>query len=158
MGKKNTVPKELREQVRIRDNGRCRLCGSDDWDSLDADHRMPESKGGKTTLENLQAVCKVCNSHYKGAIELPFFPIRPALDTCISHFEYKAEVEANREALRVMVGKIREQSKAERESEWVTIETMVMQWKANGERKLTIRKRLQKLTNNQGKIEKLLNE
>lgn len=158
MGKKYTVPKELREQVRMRDNGRCRLCGLDDWESLDADHVIPESMGGETTLENLQAVCKVCNSHYKGAIKLPNFPIRPALDTAISHFEYKAEVAANREALRVLVESIRGQVKVERESEWVTIETMVMEWKANGDRKLTIRKRLQKLINNQSKIQELLDK
>lgn len=40
--------------------GTCKLCGSRKY--LRADHVIPERKGGPTTLENLQTLCRSCNS------------------------------------------------------------------------------------------------
>jgi 5-methylcytosine-specific restriction endonuclease McrA len=54
------IPSELRWQVWERDNFTCKLCGSRTY--LHADHVIPESKGGETTLENLQTLCRRCNS------------------------------------------------------------------------------------------------
>lgn len=58
------IPTELRWAVWERDNFTCRHCGS--RRSLAVDHIYPESRGGATTLDNLQTLCKRCNSR-KGA-------------------------------------------------------------------------------------------
>lgn len=55
---------ELRRQVWVRDGGKCRHCGS--TDDLEFDHIIPYSKGGATTLDNLQLLCLPCNRR-KGA-------------------------------------------------------------------------------------------
>ncbi len=50
----------LRKEVFERDRYRCQACGG--WKDLAVDHTHPFSKGGLTTLENLQTLCKSCNS------------------------------------------------------------------------------------------------
>jgi len=54
--KKQKIPEELRWEVFERDDFRCRECGCRRM--LQADHIIPESKGGATVLENLQTLCK----------------------------------------------------------------------------------------------------
>jgi len=57
-----TVIGALRHLCFKRDNYRCLECGSSKKDTpLEVDHIVPFSKGGKTTLENLQTLCKKCN-------------------------------------------------------------------------------------------------
>lgn len=53
----------LRYDVMERDEFRCRLCGRSAAQGavLEVDHIMPISKGGKTTMSNLQTLCKECN-------------------------------------------------------------------------------------------------
>ena len=55
----------LRFQVLVRDKFTCRFCGAspskDPSVTLHIDHIMPWSKGGKTTLDNLQTLCSTCN-------------------------------------------------------------------------------------------------
>ncbi len=55
----------LRATVLIRDNCLCRMCGAgpakDPGVTLHVDHIEPWSKGGATTLANLQTLCSVCN-------------------------------------------------------------------------------------------------
>lgn len=53
----------LRALVLMRDGARCRLCGANPSSGaiLQADHIKPWSKGGETTLENLQILCVPCN-------------------------------------------------------------------------------------------------
>jgi hypothetical protein len=55
----------LRAQVLIRDSCICRMCGAspakDAGVVLHADHIVPWSKGGETTLANLQTLCQQCN-------------------------------------------------------------------------------------------------
>lgn len=58
--KKQPIPVALRWEVFARDNFTCRECGSRKF--LTADHVIPESKQGPTTLENLQTLCQSCNS------------------------------------------------------------------------------------------------
>lgn len=61
---KNKIPEALRWEVFECDNFTCQHCGC--RRHLSADHIIPESKGGQMTLENLQTLCKPCNSA-KGA-------------------------------------------------------------------------------------------
>lgn len=58
--KKKSIGQRLRTQVFERDAYRCKHCGS--HQNLRADHIFPESKGGPTTLDNLQTLCQSCNS------------------------------------------------------------------------------------------------
>lgn len=57
--------KRLRFQVLARDEFTCKYCGAsprkDSSVSLHIDHIIPWSKGGKTTLSNLQTLCAACN-------------------------------------------------------------------------------------------------
>lgn len=62
------VTLSMREKVFARDNYRCRYCktkGSAN-NRLEVDHIYPISKGGKSTLNNLQTLCHRCNQK-KGA-------------------------------------------------------------------------------------------
>jgi ribosomal protein L24E len=56
---KAPIPEDLRWKVYQRDGYACKNCGS--MVSLTIDHIIPESKGGTTTEENLQTLCKKCN-------------------------------------------------------------------------------------------------
>jgi hypothetical protein len=55
----------LRYKVLVRDNFKCVRCGrspvTNHGTELHVDHKRPFSKGGKTTLENLETKCKECN-------------------------------------------------------------------------------------------------
>ena len=54
----------LKVQVLMRDGNKCRICGvicDGGIHKMHFDHIKPWSKGGETTLENLQVLCSVCN-------------------------------------------------------------------------------------------------
>lgn len=59
------VPDSLRYKVLKRDNFKCCACGAspakDPSVELHIDHIVPWSKGGETTLDNLQVLCSKCN-------------------------------------------------------------------------------------------------
>ena len=57
---KQPIPEALRWEVFERDGFKCKSCPSRSF--LRADHVIPESKGGPTTIENLQTLCRSCNS------------------------------------------------------------------------------------------------
>ena len=61
---KAQIPSKLKKAVFERDAYRCRYCGS--HTDLTADHVIPESRGGPTTVENLVTACALCNLR-KGA-------------------------------------------------------------------------------------------
>ena len=57
--KRPPIPKEVVDVVWRRDGGKCVYCGS--TENLQLDHIIPFSKGGATTVENLQLLCQKCN-------------------------------------------------------------------------------------------------
>lgn len=51
------------------------MCGiSADEKALDVDHIVPVNKGGKTVIENLQALCYTCNSQKRDLDDTDFRP------------------------------------------------------------------------------------
>lgn len=57
------VPGTIRFEVLKRAMGKCELCGiSADQKFLQVDHIVPRNKGGKSTIENYQALCYTCNA------------------------------------------------------------------------------------------------
>lgn len=57
---KAAISRSLSKRVFERDAYRCRHC--DSHVDLTCDHVIPESAGGETTAENLQTLCRPCNS------------------------------------------------------------------------------------------------
>jgi 5-methylcytosine-specific restriction protein A len=49
------------EQVKARDQCRCRMCGLVTTEG-EVDHVIPLCRGGKTTLGSLQYLCKPCHA------------------------------------------------------------------------------------------------
>lgn len=62
---KREIGLQLRFKVFKRDNFKCCLCGAspakDPTVELHVDHIIPWSKGGETTIDNLQTLCSKCN-------------------------------------------------------------------------------------------------
>lgn len=59
------VPASVRVRVLDRNNFRCVFCGrspaTEAGIKLHIDHKIPFSKGGQTTIDNLQTLCQDCN-------------------------------------------------------------------------------------------------
>ena len=56
------VSNRMRFSIYKRDGYRCRMCGkSGTFGTLEIDHIKPIAKGGKSTYDNLQTLCKSCN-------------------------------------------------------------------------------------------------
>jgi len=54
------IPEHIRSEVYARDGGVCVMCGAREY--IEFDHIIPRSKGGATTVANLQILCRRCNS------------------------------------------------------------------------------------------------
>jgi hypothetical protein len=53
------IPQAVRQEVFLRDGGRCVQCGADY--PIHYDHILPFSRGGSNTVENIQILCGPCN-------------------------------------------------------------------------------------------------
>ena len=53
------LSKEVKTVVWRRDRGRCAKCGS--YDQLDFELVVPQSRGGRSTAENIQLLCRRCS-------------------------------------------------------------------------------------------------
>ncbi len=62
---RESISAHLKREVWLRDNSRCRNCGS--GHALQIDHCHPVAFGGESTLENLRLLCRSCNQ--RAAIE-----------------------------------------------------------------------------------------
>jgi DNA-binding transcriptional ArsR family regulator len=58
--RKERIPEDVRWLIFERDNFTCKHCGS--RRKLSVDHIHPESLGGTLAKDNLQTLCKSCNS------------------------------------------------------------------------------------------------
>ena len=58
------ISEDLRKSILDRDGYKCVKCGKNQ--ALDIDHAVPICVGGKSTEDNLQVLCRDCNSS-KGA-------------------------------------------------------------------------------------------
>jgi len=142
MRRKQTIPTKLRMQVIDRDNGRCRACGIGDRDALQADHIIPESKGGTTSLDNLQALCSVCNNRKQNTVvELD---VRPS----VQGFGDYNQVMQDRSAFLETLSDIRQ-------GEIVRLTTIVAAWRQANIRGCIIRNRLEKMVDKR-KVESIL--
>lgn len=64
--KRPHIPKDVVDAVWNRDGGKCVYCGSSE--NLHLDHIIPFSKGGDSSVENLQLLCQKCNLHKSNKI------------------------------------------------------------------------------------------
>tara|TARA_B100001057_G_scaffold57880_1_gene51282 strand:+ start:162 stop:755 length:594 start_codon:yes stop_codon:yes gene_type:complete len=65
--KRHSISSDLRKIVFNRDGGKCVKCGSKE--NIHFDHIIPVSKGGSTTLKNLELLCQDCNLSKSDNIE-----------------------------------------------------------------------------------------
>lgn len=62
------IPSSVKQEVYIRDRGRCVLCGS--TENLHFDHDLPFSKGGTSlSADNIRILCQKCNLKKSNKIE-----------------------------------------------------------------------------------------
>ncbi|GAA0508202.1 TerD family protein [Deinococcus depolymerans] len=54
-----SIPQKVKLEVWQRDQGKCVECGDSNY--LEFDHVIPHSKGGASTVNNLQLLCRRCN-------------------------------------------------------------------------------------------------
>ena len=133
---------KFRKLVLDRDNNRCRACGIGDRDALQADHIVPESKGGEASLDNLQALCSVCNNRKQNTVvELD---IRPAVD---GFGDYAEVMQARTDFLETLANV--------RQAEVRRLEGLVKAWREANVRGCIIRNRLEKIVDKR-KVESIL--
>ena len=143
MRRKKALSAKFRQMIITRDNGRCRACGIGDVDSLECDHIVPESQGGKDTLGNMQTLCHTFNNR-KCKTNVGELPILPPIEG----FGDYAEVMQARQDFLIMVNDARQ-------AEIDDLAKQVKQWRRAGTKGWVIRNRLGKMTT-QGKVEKIL--
>lgn len=80
------IPDSLRFLVLKAAGGRCQLCGILAKERpIDVDHIIPRSRGGKTELANLQALCSKCNRSKRNQDDTDFrlWPLATSDQDCV---------------------------------------------------------------------------
>jgi hypothetical protein len=54
------IPQHVKAEVWARDRGQCVQCAASEY--LEFDHVIPHSKGGASSVNNLQLLCRKCNA------------------------------------------------------------------------------------------------
>ncbi len=63
--------RKLKQELIAETGGRCQTCGgTGDWRGLSLSHKIPLSRGGKTTRENAILECYPCHELYEKKPEL----------------------------------------------------------------------------------------
>lgn len=65
-GGNRAIPQDVKTAVYQRDGGKCVECGAADY--LEFDHVIPFSRGGASSVENLQLLCRRCNQSKRDRI------------------------------------------------------------------------------------------
>lgn len=66
-GRIRTYPNsKLKNELKKRDGNVCKICNSEDK-NIQFDHKIPHQRGGATTLNNMQILCRHCNIEKRGA-------------------------------------------------------------------------------------------
>ncbi len=63
------ISDEIKKAILLRDKGVCTFCGSPD--RIEFDHIHPVSKGGESTIENVQLLCRPCNRKKRARLAAP---------------------------------------------------------------------------------------
>ena len=137
--RKAVIKKSTREEVIKKSNHRCSACGLPDTDNLQADHIKPESKGGRDTIDNLQALCAICNNR-KGNTEVGELPILPIIDDTITVQELFNDIAIRREAFSQLL-------KETKAKELDATIKQVQAWVQQGVKGWVIRNRIEKEKN-----------
>jgi 5-methylcytosine-specific restriction endonuclease McrA len=91
-GDREEIPPHVRIAVRLRDKGRCELCG---WRYVDGewhlDHITPWSAGGSDRSDNLRVLCAEHNERRSNHIDTFERPRRPVTWWCINCYGVGAE-------------------------------------------------------------------
>lgn len=73
---RSIITPEIRHKIIIRDKGICQHCGKKcNTSEIEIDHIIPISKGGKSTLCNLQVLCRHCNRKKGNRINTDTFSV-----------------------------------------------------------------------------------
>lgn len=90
-GERAEIPPQVRIAVRLRDKGRCELCG---WTPVTGewhlDHITPWSAGGSDRSENLRVLCAPHNAQRSNHVDVLERPRRPATWWCINCYSTTA--------------------------------------------------------------------
>lgn len=95
---KAKIPPALARKVMERDAYRCRHCAT--HIDLTCDHIIPEIDGGPTTFENLQTLCKSCNS--KKGVSQPESKMSQPMshdETTVSHEMSHGEIQNKKKTI-----------------------------------------------------------
>lgn len=72
------ISKAKRQRIYARDGYQCLACGQAEPHQLTLDHILPISKGGTNSDDNLQTLCRHCNSKVKGGGETSYIDVLAA--------------------------------------------------------------------------------
>lgn len=65
--KRRPIPYKMRQEIYARDYHACLKCGA--TEEITIDHIIPVAKGGSNDRDNLQTLCRSCNSHKRTRVE-----------------------------------------------------------------------------------------